>query len=734
MIKVLDQNTIDKIAAGEVIERPMSVVKELVENSIDAGASMVTVEIKDGGTSFIRVTDNGSGIDKDDIRRAYMSHATSKLTSADDLVGINTLGFRGEALSTIAAVTHTEMITKTADSLTGIKYVIEGGKEIELKEIGAPQGTTIIAKNIFYNTPVRLKFLKTNMTEGSYINDLVSHIALSHPEVSITLISNGKTIVDTAGNNKIKECIYKLYGRDIANSLLDVNYTEGRISVKGYVGKPFLARGNRSFENYFVNGRYIKSPVINRAIEEAYKTYIMQHKFPFTVLFIDLPKEECDVNIHPAKREFKYGNEKELFTAIYHAVADGLANREMIPNSEVDYGQKDKHYAARPEIKAAEKKQESHIEQFRSTLDKTNTLGSTYTSVKSNNDHSNKTTGTSSYSILESLLPESFRNKLKEADIEESTETNTEAAREHTKFHVNESDKEILTNEAAFDNNKETVITSTLDDIRTAEQNNIEAARINTDTKETSKEAVRENTDTKVTSKEAVRINADTKAAINEDVKEDVKYTYQQESLKDVAYLSAEAFEKHRIIGQVFDTYWLSEYDGSLYIMDQHAAHEKLNYETFLKEFKEREIVSQNLFPPMIITLSAVEKAAVLENEELFIKSGFDISDFGGKDIKISSVPINLEGLSGKDVFLEFANYLSQGLSGVTEDIFIHKIATMGCKAAIKGNQKISLKEAQSLIEKLMTLDNPYTCPHGRPTIIKMTKSDLEKKFKRIVE
>lgn len=663
MINVLDQSTIDKIAAGEVIERPMSIVKELVENSIDAGATKITVEIKDGGTSFIRVTDNGSGIEKDDVRKAYLSHATSKLNSAEDLVGIGTLGFRGEALSTIAAVTQTEMITKTADSLVGLKYVIEGGKEIEFKEIGAPKGTTIIAKNIFYNTPVRLKFLKSNMTEGSYINDLISHIAMSHPEVSMTLISNGKTIIDTTGNDNIKETIYKLYGREIAQSLLPTEYNEGRIHIHGYVGKPFLARGNRGFENYFVNGRYIKSPIINRAIEEAYKTYIMQHKFPFTVLFIDIPKEECDVNIHPAKREFKYGNEKELFSAVYHATADSLANKEMIPNAEVDYGAREKHYTRRPDTFEEKKEVKTEIKPVVKSVE--TPVVKTIEKPVFKPQETKRTA--SSYNILESLLPESFRKKLME---EETSENKEETEKLETAEIKEEKEKEKI------------------------------------ETVETKEEAVEESP----------------------------KYEYKQETLKSSGYLEPEAFNHHTIIGQVFKTYWISEYDNALYIMDQHAAHEKLNYETFLKEFKEREVVSQSLYPPMIINLSAPEKAAVMENEDLFKKTGFDLEDFGGNDVKISAVPVNLEGLSGKEIFLEFADYLTKGVSGVTEDIFVHKIATMGCKAAIKGNQKISLMEAQQLIEKLMTLDNPYTCPHGRPTIIKITKEDLEKKFKRIVE
>lgn len=344
MIRVLEQSTIDKIAAGEVIERPLSIVKELIENSVDAGSTRITVEIKEGGIAMIRVTDNGCGIAADEVRTAYLSHATSKLTTADDLVGIGTLGFRGEALSTIAAVTETEMITKTRDSMTGVKYVINGGKEEELLEIGAPDGTTIISKNIFFNTPARLKFLKTAMTEGAYISDLVNHMALSHPEISFKLISNGKNVISTTGDGRLKETIYSLYGSDITKSLLPVDYSYEDIKITGFIGKPFLSKGNRSFENYFVNKRYIKSNVINKAIEEAYKTYVMQHRFPFTVLFLEVNPESCDVNIHPAKLEFRYDNEKALFHAVFHAVHDTLQNKELMPDADADYGQRQKIY------------------------------------------------------------------------------------------------------------------------------------------------------------------------------------------------------------------------------------------------------------------------------------------------------------------------------------------------------------------------------------------------------
>ena len=660
MIKVLDQHTIDKIAAGEVIERPSSIVKELVENSIDAGATRVTVEITDGGTSLIRVTDNGAGIDESDVRKAFMSHATSKLDNVDDLLNISSLGFRGEALSTISAVSKVEMITKTHESLTGTRYVIEGGKELEMTSIGAPDGTTIISREIFYNTPARLKFLKTNMTEGSYINDMMTHIALSNPDVAIKLISGGKVIIDTQGDGRFKETIYSLYGKEIARALLDVDYKDENIKVTGYIGKPFLSKGNRGFENYFVNGRFIKSPVVNRAIEEAYKTYIMVHKFPYTALFIELPPYMVDVNVHPAKREFRFDDEKALFHAVFYAVKDALANKEIIPEA-------DREYITGPSVK--EVKETPFVTQAKFETIKTNEFISenkpeptanniseeredpSFDSFKkpsvtqevhdsSSYSHPSPASGSGkgSFSILESLLPKDYMEKL------------------------------------------------------------------------------------------------DNKKLVNQS--EDIlpKGSYEQQELTESRFLSEEAKGHHKIIGQVFKTYWITEYDGSLYLMDQHAAHEKVNYETFLAEFKERKILSQNMYPPEVVSLTSAEKQAVLENVDYLKSYGFEIEEFGGNDVKLSAMPANLIGLDGREVFTELISYLSEGVDNVTEDIFVRKLATMGCKAAIKGNQEISEFEVRDLIEKLMKLKDPYTCPHGRPTLIRMTKEELDKKFKRIVE
>ncbi len=701
MIKVLDQHTIDKIAAGEVIERPSSIVKELVENSIDSGATRITVEVTDGGTSMIRVTDNGSGIEADDVRKAYMSHATSKLDNVDDLMNIVSLGFRGEALSTIAAISQVEMITKTRDSMTGIKYEIHGGKEIEFKEIGAPDGTTIISRNIFYNTPARLKFLKSNVTEASYINDLMTHIALSNPDISIKLISNNKTIIDTQGDGRLRETIYSLYGKDITRGLLDVDYKDENVRITGFIGKPFLSKGNRSFENYFVNKRYVKSAVVNRAIEEAYKTHIMQHKFPYTALFIELPTYMVDVNVHPAKREFRFDDEQGLFRAVFHAVKDALTDKDMIPDAvpfkeNVSSNETEKPQTGVSQLLCSVKKnvddglnvQNNNIVSDNTssksvyTSDETGNKdffeeksnyqsSSSYSSSSSSYSSSNTTSsakdrvditssksGGASFSILESLLPQEYRDKLN---------------------NLNNVDNNDNSDSLSGSSSKDRTIDETI---------------------------------SKPLSKDS----------------------YQQEEMSEKRYLSEEAKGHHKIIGQVFKTYWITEYDGTMYLMDQHAAHEKVNYETFLEEFKNRKILSQNLFPPEMISLTNKEKLAVLENVDYLKQYGFEIEDFGANDIKLSAMPANLIGLDGREVFNELVAYLSDGVENVTEDIFVRKLATMGCKAAIKGNQEITEYEVRDLIEKLMKLKDPYTCPHGRPTLIKFTQADLDKMFKRIVD
>lgn len=685
MIKVLDKATIDKIAAGEVIERPSSVVKELLENAIDAGSTAITVEIKDGGTSFIRVTDNGCGIDKSEVRMAYMRHATSKIEHAEDLNSILSLGFRGEALSTIAAVSQTEMITKTATDLTGVKYVIHGGKEIEYKEVGVPNGTTIVVRNLFFNTPARKKFLKSSMTEGSYIFDLLTRIALSHPEISFKLIANGQTKIDTSGNGKLKDTIYQLYGRDITANLIPIDYTDGDIHLSGFIGKPFIARGNRGLENYFINHRYIKSSVVNRAIEEGYRTFVMQHKFPFTVLYLDLPQEKCDVNVHPTKMEFKYDNEKKLFEACCTAVKLALTHKEIIPKD--GENPNPNPVISHPERKPAEpfeaRRAQSH------TIPQKNVRAGSYSPT---------------YKILESL---------RKAEEQEAAKNGTPLP--NIADMVADDGVVYAPSAQAQQPNKSTASAQAM-------QPN---GSTTTTTQPDSSKSAQAQTAESSSKPDLSRMNKNSAA---------YKYTAgKQESLFDDDFLTEKARIKHRVIGQVFDTYWLIEYNNNLYIMDQHAAHEKVKYEELMENLKNKQVFSQQLMPPMVLTVTYAERQAILDNFDLFMKIGYDIEEFGGNEFKINAVPSNLFGLHGRDMFLEFVGSLIQNSGYMSNDVFIKKLSTMACKAAVKGNMNLSFQEADALVDKLLSLENPYTCPHGRPTIISMSKDELEKKFHRIV-
>ncbi len=727
MIRVLDKATIDKIAAGEVIERPSSVVKELLENAIDAGSTAVTVEIKDGGTSFIRVTDNGCGIPKEEVRMAYMRHATSKIEHVEDLNSILSLGFRGEALSTIAAVSQTEMITKTATDLTGIKYVIHGGKEIEYKDVGVPNGTTIVVRNLFFNTPARKKFLKSAMTEGSYIFDLLTRIALSHPEISFKLIANGQTRIDTSGNGKLKDTIYQLYGRDITANLIPIDYTDGDIHLSGFIGKPFIARGNRGLENYFINHRYIKSNVVNRAIEEGYRTFVMQHKFPFTVLYLDLPQEKCDVNVHPTKMEFKYDNEKNLFEACCTAVKLALTHKEIIPKE----GEKP---IASPVISHPEQKPAEPFEVKRAqsqAIPQKNVRAGNYSPT---------------YKILESLrkaeeeqaakngtpLP-NIADMVADAGVVYSPSTPVEsvqAGNSSTTSHVMQQSSSMPPSQDVQQNYSTTTV-------QTAHQNN--STVISQSVRQNTSAGTAQATQTvqpDCSTTQAQPSDTPAKPDLSKMDKNSAAYKYtvgKQETLFDDDFLTEKARLSHRVIGQVFETYWLIEYNDNLYIMDQHAAHEKVKYEELMENLKNKQVFSQQLLPPMVITVTYAERQAIIDNFDLFMKIGYDIEEFGGNEFKINAIPSNLFGLHGRDMFLEFVGSLIQNSGYMSNDIFVKKLSTMACKAAVKGNMKLSFQEIDALVDKLLSLENPYTCPHGRPTIISMSKTELEKKFHRIV-
>lgn len=690
MINVLDQITIDKIAAGEVIERPSSVVKELVENSIDSGATAITIEIKDGGMSFIRITDNGSGINRDEVRTAFLRHATSKLIKVEDLLELSSLGFRGEALSSIASVGQVELITKEKDSVCGIRYQIHGGKEVSYEEIGCPDGTTIIVRNLFYNTPARKKFMKSPTTEMSYIYDLICRISMSHPEISFKFTANNTNKLFTSGNGKLKDIIYHIYGRDITSNLIDVNRKFNTLEISGYIAKPAVSRGNRSFEDYYVNNRYVKNPVITKAIEDAFRTFVMIHKFPFTVLNFKIDPAQIDVNIHPAKREMKFMNESDIYNYTYDTIREALLHRELIP--EVTPGKQ----------KPAE------------TLNHRNTGSAPEPFEKQRREQ----IGIKPAAVKEAERPYNIKPIIKPENNPYARILNR----------VPDQPQNIPNNpvsQQAQPQQATSALSADQENI-TDKDNSVNVSRITSEITVTNTQAGEGTaTQTKTTVPAEV-------AAPQPQVPEKEK-KYSQLDMFGTKMLSEEARPKHRLIGQVFKTFWLIEYDKKLFIMDQHAAHEKVKFEELMNNYRNKKAIPQYLMPPAIVTLTADEITFLNDNMEFFENLGYTIESFGGREYKLSSVPANLFGIDGRELFLEFIGELSENNKNSTITAFIAKLSTMACKAAIKGNTEISFKEADVLIDQLLKLENPYTCPHGRPTLISMTEAELEKKFKRIV-
>ncbi len=656
-IAVLDQHTIDKIAAGEVVERPASVVKELVENAIDAGATAITVEIADGGKKLIRITDNGSGMEMEQVPVAFLRHATSKIEKVEDLETISSLGFRGEALSSIAAVSQVELITKTPSAISGVRYVIEGGQEKNFEEMGAPDGTTFLVRNLFYNTPARSKFLKSDTTEGNYINTLMEQLALSHPEVSFKYIQNKQVKLHSSGNYNVKDVIYNIYGRDIAKSILEVSYENDFMKIEGFVGKPEISRGNRSFENYYINGRYVKNNLITKAVEDGYKGFLMQHKFPFVSLHIEMEGNDLDVNVHPRKMEVRFARGSEVYDAIYETVRRALTKREMIP--QVSVGREE----PKPVLKAPVQK-----------------------SVE---------------------VPEPFEVKRRA----EKTEILRE---EPPAYHT------PLTKE------EEQMFSGTLKEREEKEEKKAEE-----NTEENTK-TIPETIAEKAEDKPAEEPLQEKEEQIQPAQKQEPEKEEQLEFFKE-KLLAPESRSRHRLIGQLFDTYWLVQFEDSFYIIDQHAAHEKVYYERFVKQFEAQEITSQYISPPLIVSLSLEEEGRLKANEEYFHDFGFEIEPFGGREYCVSAVPSNLYGMNEESLFLEMLDSLSPDGENNPISLFTARLATMACKAAVKGNHQMSPQEADKLIDELLKLENPYHCPHGRPTIVSMTKSEIEKKFKRIV-
>ena len=615
-IAILNQETIDKIAAGEVVERPCSVVKELVENAIDAGSTAITVEIKEGGISFIRITDNGCGIERDQVAVAFYRHSTSKIRSAEDLLTVKSLGFRGEALSSISAVARVELITKTYDELTGTRYVIEGSKELSNEEIGAPDGTTFIVKDLFYNVPARRKFLKTAQTEGSYISDMVEKLALSHPDISFKFINNNQTKLHTSGNGNRKDIIYHIFGREISSSLLEVKHECEYFKVEGFIGKPVITRGNRNYENYFINGRYVKSNILSRAIEEAYKSFLMQHQYPFTVLYFTF-FSELDVNVHPTKMELRFDNNNEIYVELCDTIYAILSHKEMIPDVPVD---------STPAPKKI-------VHEYKEPI------------------------------------PEPFEKR-----------------------RINE--------------------------VRAAESRSVYGHSVTS--------AVKDYSAIEPAAKAPETSSACEPAQV-------VTGTQQTLGDYDKVFLTESSKKQFSIIGQLFKTYWLIEFEDKLYIIDQHAAHEKVLYEKTMARLANKDFTSQRISPPIVMTLDAKESEMLEKYRPQIEQFGYEVEHFGGKEYMISAIPDNLFNIDMKDLFIEMLDDFSNTTGRQTPDIITEKVASMSCKAAVKGNDKLTLPEINKLIDELLSLDNPYNCPHGRPTIISMSKYEIEKKFKRIV-
>ena len=642
-IQLLDQKTIDNIAAGEVIERPASVVKELVENAVDAKANAVTVEIKDGGMTLIRVTDNGIGIPKDQVKTAFLRHATSKIRSVEDLLSVSSLGFRGEALSSISAVAQVELVTKTAESFSGVSYKIYGGEEEAFEDIGAPDGTTFLVKNLFYNTPARRKFLKSATTEAGYVEQMMVHIALSHPEISFKFIHNNKNKIYTSGNGKVKDIIYHIYGRDVAGALIPLEAQNEDVKVTGFVAKPYVSRGNRNYESYFINGRYIKSSIIYKAIEEGYRTFTMKHRYPFVCLDFKIDQELLDVNVHPTKMEIRFRNGREIYELVVDAVRAALLQKDLVQDVLRETPKKKEL----PKTKEVKKPEPFEVNRRKEEVQKVDQQGQ---------------------------------------GVQQQVEKQGQGVQQQIEKPSHPVKKTLTASESSKNTKKPTY------------------AGLNYNTQK----------------KEFPQYKTD-------------ELSSNQMTLREDPVFSVQARPDRKILGQLFKTYWLIEYEDQLFIMDQHAAHEKVNYERLMKNFKEKEIYSQRLEPPMVVTVSMTEAEALTRYKDAFAGLGFTIESFGGNEYCIREVPANLYGIGERDLFMELLDAVSQENGTLDTEVIASKIATMACKMSIKGNQRVSLMEVEHLLDELMKLENPYQCPHGRPTIIKMSKYEIDKKFKRIV-
>ncbi len=683
VIHLLSQNTIDQIAAGEVVERPRSVVKELTENAIDAGATAISVEIKEGGISLIRVTDNGSGIEKSEIRKAFLRHATSKIEDAQDLPHIHSLGFRGEALSSICAVSQMELITKTQEEFTGVHYQIEGGAECEFSEIGAPKGTTFLVRNLFYNVPARRKFLKQPQTEGSYVADLMEHLALSHPDISIKFIVNGQVRFQTSGNNQLKEVIYRIYGKEVTDHLIDFSLNGKSVRVRGFLGKPEQNRSNRNFEIFFVNGRYVHNDVLQKAVEEGYKQYLMQHKFPFCVLHFEFEPEDIDVNVHPAKMEIRLQHGAEVYAEIAAAICDRLHEIELIPDVLLT---EEKEQV--PQIKQAP-------EPFEVNRTRMERIQEPVAEYARNQRQSGEQVIVRTDDTRENAVgKDSIENGT--GSVHTSLDAGQEAGFTGMQYEISRQQPEMVAEE------------------ETPYQAKLSVQKILGDHP--------------VTTTESDLHHNIIKSAEHILVEKPVQLDLFEENFVDV-----KSRESYQILGQIFDTYWLIAFKDKLFIMDQHAAHEKVKYERLVKELKNKTVTSQQITPPVVFHLDSKEEQALLSYRDYFTSLGFEIEEFGTGSVAIRSMPVDLYGCEEMEFFREVLDELCENPMKDQPDVILNKLASMACKAAVKGNNSLTFEEVSALLDEMLTLDNPYHCPHGRPTIISMSKYEIEKKFKRIV-
>lgn len=702
-IQLLDQNTINKIAAGEVIERPSSVVKELVENAIDAGAMAITVEIKEGGISFIRVTDNGSGINKNEIDIAFKRHATSKIKSIEDLITVSSLGFRGEALASISAVSQVELITKTKDSITGTRYISEGGQKMSNEDIGAPDGTTFIVRNLFFNTPVRRKFLKSAATEAGYINSLMQYLALSHPDISFRLINNNQNKLHTSGNMKLKDIIYNVYGRDITANLYEVNSSANNIKIEGYIGKPFVNRGNRTYENYYINGRYIKSGIINRAIEAGYKGFIMPHNYPFTVLHFTINPKIIDVNVHPTKMELRFSDNEYVYNFVYDTILSTLKGKELVAKVEAD-GQVMQHIRKDMLDEGEKDKKPENIPNV-------------------NNDGQQNIE-----SAVQSDTVKDIENVKNDSSVQTTVNKIVDAGMSEGQPAGSDNDKVVRNIDNVIGNKAEICPSSSA--VTLVPESTYKEQQENHNEVQTTLTPA-----TKTRLPEPFEVKR-SEAMVKDDEKKyqaDVKAKPEQMSMFKDKLLDEDNKNNYRIIGQLFDTYWLIEFEDRFYMMDQHAAHEKVLYERMMKKIKEHHIDTQMIMPPIILTLNMNEEEVLKRNMPVFTKMGYEIEEFGGNEYKVTGIPAGFPKLDYRQMLMDLIDGLMREGRMSDMDILTEKVASMSCKAAIKGNNKISYEEAKELMNELMKADNPYNCPHGRPTLIVMSKYDIEKKFKRIV-